>query len=606
MYISSLFSLVCIALSAPLCCCVLIEDYATVANADNFLHSRSKPRFFGSTFDYVHTLVDGSVRMYNIIGGGNIVGELIPFALPRSSNLSTVSYFQKVTSDASKMSAINVAVRQSSSGATLPDEYVFGSQLALVWTWDISLNGQDSGWTVQATLATDSVYTFVIYSYCARDFGKLKELNPQIGISKGLKPVIGFPSSVLEASGFLGQDNRNVVRQFVFRIDQITCTQDTNFYCIKDYPKKFSVVNGSITATSANLQFMESLHMNMSSLSAYNIVYSVTCTNDNGVKKAELTTEDRAEMKVFTLTRLTPNTEYTCVLQKRVNELDFTAERKEVIFRTNTIRPNVAPTGVSVDVADESDLVKVSWDPIPFSNDFGDITYQIKLQSPNGPPIVVITPDTRKAIDGLKRQTTYTLTVAAINSMGSGPSSAEVAFSISQPTPKPEPTYASVLPSKTSTTTSASSSVDSTPLVVVNPVTTDATITESPTAHPTEPGHVGVTTDSDQTTNIPSFTTSHRDGSLHITTTATESETTARPTSEKTVVPSDGLTTREVAVFPLLSSEIAAIVLGGIYGISLIIILILVAIICAYRRHKKRKTYIVNRSSASQDERVPV
>ena len=82
--------------------------------------------------------------MYNIIGGGNIVGELIPFALPRSSNLSTVSYFQKVTSDASKMSAINVAVRQSSSGATLPDEYVFGSQLALVWTWDISLNGQDS------------------------------------------------------------------------------------------------------------------------------------------------------------------------------------------------------------------------------------------------------------------------------------------------------------------------------------------------------------------------------------------------------------------------------------------------------------------------------
>ena len=90
-----------------------------------------------------------------------------------------------------------------------------------------------------------------------------------------------------------------------------------------------------------------------------------------------------------------------------------------------------------MDVADESDLVKVSWDPIPFSNDFGDITYQIKLQSPNGPPIVVITPDTRKAIDGLKRQTTYTLTVAAINSMGSGPSSAEVAFSISQPTPKP-------------------------------------------------------------------------------------------------------------------------------------------------------------------------
>jgi amino acid transporter len=57
MYISSLFSLVCIALSAPLCCCVLIEDYATVANADNFLHSRSKPRFFGSTFDYVHVSI---------------------------------------------------------------------------------------------------------------------------------------------------------------------------------------------------------------------------------------------------------------------------------------------------------------------------------------------------------------------------------------------------------------------------------------------------------------------------------------------------------------------------------------------------------------------
>ena len=86
----------------------------------------------------------------------------------------------------------------------------------------------------------------------------------------------------------------------------------------------------------------------------------------------------------------------------------------------------MAPHNVSVKVVGTS--VEVSWDSIPFSNPYGELTYQIKFWSTNIPARVVSTVDFRTTINGLKLGTTYTMTVAAINTVGTGPSSEAVQF----------------------------------------------------------------------------------------------------------------------------------------------------------------------------------
>ena len=104
-----------------------------------------------------------------------------------------------------------------------------------------------------------------------------------------------------------------------------------------DSPKNFAVVNDSITATSANLRFMERLTLELPSAEPYTIIYTLKCTDSNGVLRVTQTTVDKSELKAFSLMNLAPNTLYTCALQKDIRELNFQAPKKEVKFRTNKL-----------------------------------------------------------------------------------------------------------------------------------------------------------------------------------------------------------------------------------------------------------------------------
>ena len=102
------------------------------------------------------------------------------------------------------------------------------------------------------------------------------------------------------------------------------------------------------------------------------------------------------------------------------------------------------------------------------------------------------------------------------------------------------------------------------------------------------PGNVGGTTESPVTVENTTVGSSETEGRSQ------EHSTTA---GEVTTLPTAELVTTEVDDSSLASAELAAIVLGGVYAFSLIVILIIVIIICAYRQHKRRKTYVVNRST---------
>ena len=80
-------------------------------------------------------------------------------------------------------------------------------------------------------LATDFIYSFVIFNYCSNELVKPVLYQPTVVVIKDEFPVI---SSVLseQIRGLFGVAENRIIGQYIFRVDKIDCSNHPMFYCI--------------------------------------------------------------------------------------------------------------------------------------------------------------------------------------------------------------------------------------------------------------------------------------------------------------------------------------------------------------------------------------
>ncbi len=136
----------------------------------------------------------------------------------------------------------------------------------------------------------------------------------------------------------------------------------------------------------------------------------------------------------YTDTTVTPGVSYYYAI-KASNAIGYSLESAETVSVANASAPTAAPTSLGARVASGS--VSLTWVDVPASFDGGSAITSYLVEAKSGSTVLASTsvgPGTQSAtLTGLQNGTSYTLQVAAVNSIGPGPFASTTATPLGVP-----------------------------------------------------------------------------------------------------------------------------------------------------------------------------